>query len=619
MCGIAGLITKSDADSPREMAARMTAAMGHRGPDDQGVHESGAMALGHARLSIIDLGGGHQPLFNEDGSIAVVFNGEIYNFPELADQLKARGHTFRTRSDTEVLVHLYEEVGDDLVSFLRGMFAFAIWDARRQRLLLARDRFGIKPLYTYDDGRRFLFASELKAIVAASPLVDRTIDDEALRLYFSLGYIPAPHAIYRRCRKLLPGHTMVLEEGKEPRARRYWDLRTITTDPHIREEDAIDRLDALVRDAVKVRLVADVPLGAFLSGGTDSSLVVAAMAAQMDRPVQTFCIGFGEAEFNEAPYAQAVARHLGTEHREEILRPDVVALVDRVLHHLDEPFADSSAIPTLCVAEMTRRHVTVALSGDGGDELFGGYGRYVRQRAIEWASVLPRRALTATASVLGHIGATGVGFRARRLFERAALPFPDRYANGLLFFPDEVEKAGLLAEPYVPNTTALDLLRGLGLTRGGVGECQRIDALLYLPDDILTKVDRMTMAVSLEARVPLLDHHLAEYAFSLPPDLGLKGVESKHVLKKLLLRYLPAGLVYRKKQGFAVPLRTWFRSELHEMLRDVLLSDRCLQRGVLRREGIEHLLDTHDAGHRDLSPQLWSLLVFETWMRQHEH
>ena len=616
MCGIAGALDRGSNDDPGEMAWRMVRAMRHRGPDDQDVFVDGSMALGHDRLSIIDLEGGHQPMFNEDRSIAVVFNGEIYNFAELAARLTAQGHTLRTRSDTEVLVHLYEEHGDALVDHLRGMFAFAIWDRRRRRLLLARDRFGIKPLVWYDDGKRFLFASEIKGLLAASPDLDAEVDPGALQLYFSLGWIPAPRSAWSQVHKLPPGHLLVVDGDAPPRLSRWWDLRDIQIDPRIDEKEALERLDALVRDAVRVRLVADVPLGAFLSGGTDSSLVVAAMAAAMDRPVKTFTIGFQEAEYDEAPFAAAVAAHLGTEHTQEILRPDVVRLVDRVVDHLDEPFADSSAIPTWCVSEMTRAHVTVALSGDGGDELFCGYSRYLRQQAVELASHVPSWALGVAGGMLRRLPPGGPVHRARRLVERAAMPFPDRYASGLLFHPDEAAKARLLSPDLVGNEPALDVLRAQGLHAGGLRDCRRLDALLYLPDDILTKVDRMSMAVSLEARVPLLDHHLAEFAFSLPDNLLIRGTSTKHLLKKLLLRYLPSGLVYRRKMGFAVPLGLWFRRELRDMVRDELLSPRCLDRGILQRKGVEELIDAHQRGDRDLSHQLWSLLVFEKWMQR---
>ena len=614
MCGIAGALDRGGSH-PGELTWRMVRAMRHRGPDDMDVYHDGPIALGHDRLSIIDLAGGHQPMFNEDGSVAVVFNGEIYNFAELADRLTAAGHILRTRSDTEVLVHLYEEHGDDLVDHLRGMFAFAIWDRRRRRLLLARDRFGIKPLAWHDDGRRLLFASELNALRAAGDL-NAPLDRGALQLYFSLGWIPAPRSAFAGVHKLPPGHLLVVEEGREPQLRQWWDLRTIQVNPHIGEEEALERLDALVREAVRVRLVSDVPLGAFLSGGTDSSLVVAAMAAAMDRPVKTFTIGFEEAAFDESPFAAAVARHLGTEHTQEVLRPDILRVVDTVIDHLDEPFADSSAIPTYCVSEMTRQHVTVALSGDGGDELFCGYSRYLRQQAIELASHLPSWVLGPAGALLSRLPRRGPLVRAGRLVERAALPFPDRYASGLLFHPHADEKARLLHPDLLSDEPALDVLRGKGLTAGGLRDCRRLDALLYLPEDILTKVDRMSMAVSLEARVPLLDHHVAEFALTLPEGLLIRGTETKHLLKRLLLRYLPAGLVYRRKQGFAVPLALWFRRELADMVRDELLSPRALDRGILRREGVEALITAHARGDRDLSPQLWSLLVFERWMRR---
>jgi asparagine synthase (glutamine-hydrolysing) len=594
----------------------MLPALAHRGPDDSGVWNHGPIALGHTRLSVIDLESGHQPMFNEDGSVAVVFNGEIYNFAELRADLEARGHRFATRSDTEVLVHLYEDRGPDMVSALRGMFAFAIWDVRARRLLLARDRFGIKPLYWYSGPAGFGFASELSALERAGGDLGTALDPQALELYFALGYIPAPLSISTRIRKLPPGHVAWLDVGdSQPTIRRYWDLRRISPSWQPTEEEALEVLREGIDEAVRIRLVADVPLGAFLSGGVDSSLVVASMRRVATGRVRAFSIGFSEATYDELSWAKRVAQHLEVDHEYAVLTPDVIALTSRVVDHLDEPLADSSALPMLCVSELARRQVTVALSGDGGDELFGGYHRYARQWWVDLAASLPGPLLRGADALLGG-AAVAKGLwaqRARRVLGRVREPYPDRYVRSLLYSQALSGAVGLFDQA---ERNTLDFVRKLDVPGQGLSAMQRIDALLYLPSDILTKVDRMTMAVALEARVPLLDHVLAEKALSLVPSHHARGPNLKRLLKKLLEREIPHAWVHRPKQGFAVPLALWLRRELREAVHDELGNPNARIRAWVSPPAVEHLLSRHEAGE-DLSGAIWSLVVLERWLRRH--
>jgi asparagine synthase (glutamine-hydrolysing) len=616
MCGIAGIDSRDPADRPEAMVRRMVSAMRHRGPDDAGLLARGRTALGHARLSIVDVRGGHQPLFNEDGSVAVVFNGEIYNAPELRSHLASRGHRFATRTDTECLVHLYEEHGADLVLHLHGMFAFALWDDRRERLLLARDAFGIKPLVIYEDRDRFAFASDLDALFAAGSTLDASLSDDGLGLYFALSYIPGPTTAYARARKLPPGHLLTWDRATRQSEERAWfDPGRIAPDPHMTAPHALALLRAALDRSVERHLMSDVPLGAFLSGGVDSSLVVSTMRRVTDAPVRTFSIGFSEAEANELPYAREVARRLGTEHTEEVLTPAAVDLVGPIVDHLDEPFGDSSAIPMWCVARMAREHVTVALSGDGGDELFLGYARYARQRWAAEAARAPRLALDLAAAALERAPDRGLVRRARALVHRARLPEASRYAQSLLFFQDPAQKARVLSPAIASDDAALARLRQASGGAGGVRAMALADTRVYLPDDILTKVDRMTMAFGLEARVPLLDLEVAELALRIPTALHMRGGSMKRLLRQVLRERLPASLVDRPKQGFAVPLARWMRGPLRQMLRDVLLDTTTLGRGLYRRRGIEELLAEHDRG-LDRSGVLWLLLTGELWLRR---
>jgi asparagine synthase (glutamine-hydrolysing) len=612
MCGIAGFAGRLSGDASAERLRAMCDAIVHRGPDEAGYlsRPEIGLGLGMRRLSIIDLAGGSQPIGNEDGSVQVVFNGEIYNFRELRAGLERRGHRFATHTDTEVLVHLYEEHGDGLVEHLRGMFAFALWDARGERLLIARDRLGIKPLYYWPtpDGA-LAFASELKSLLRLDGFPG-AIDARAMSEYLALGYVPEPRSIYAGVRKLPPGHRLVWRAGEPLRAERYWSpLREV--DESIGVADAVAEIRRLLAEAVRYRLIADVPLGAFLSGGIDSTAVVAEMARQMDRPVKTFSIGFEEPEFNEAPHAAAVARALGTEHTELIVRPDADALFERIVHGFDEPFADSSAIPTLLVSQLAAEHVKVVLSGDGGDELFGGYTRY--RDFVARGRVLPaplRRALGALARRLPH-GALG----RNRLLEYSR-GMRGRYA-GMVANALSPAEGGVAREHVVRAGASMDALLEPWFERvdsyDPALQPSLVDLQSYLPGDILTKVDRMSMAVSIEARVPLLDHHLVEFASTLPMRLKLREGTGKWIFREALRGLVPDFVFEKRKQGFGVPLKPWMRGPLRHRV------DRLLERGAGIHEWVEpaavaRVVAEHQAGRRDHSPLLWKLTVLQLWL-----
>jgi asparagine synthase (glutamine-hydrolysing) len=580
----------------------------HRGPDDDGYWLDGHVGLAMRRLSIIDLAGGKQPLCSEDGQVVTVYNGEIYNFPELRKGLINRGHLLRTNCDTEVIPHLYEEKGDAFVHDLNGMFAIALWDRARQRLLLIRDRLGIKPLYYSETDGQILFASELKSLVAAG--IDRTVSKEALYHYLTYGYVPAPLSIYENTFKLLPGHlAVVTDAGIE--IKRYWDVKPGHRDIRT-EEEWLEQLDELLLDAVRLRLISDVPLGALLSGGVDSSLIVAMMARCSRSRVKTFTIGFDEASYNEAQHARTVAERYGTDHHELVVRPQVADHFEKIVLQYDEPFADSSAIPTYFVSKMARENVTVALSGDGGDELFAGYDRYVdffRKRPLYYIPAPIRRY---TFGLLGRLLPFGTHGK-RFLLSLALDPMTDFVTGRDWFSNFDLISADLIsmgndidtmdiAGPYINAhyPSELDAL------------CMH-DLKLYLPDDILTKVDRMSMAVSLEVRVPLLDYRLVEFAFGLPPRLRLRGRTGKYLLKRLLERYLPAKHVYRSKQGFAVPLGKWFRDELREQLHDMLSPRMIRNVGLFNAKTVQRIVDMHMTGRWDFSGKIWQILVAQIW------
>ena len=609
MCGIAGIVShRGKPPSPEELR-RMCAALRHRGPDDEGFHVGAGVGLGMRRLSIIDLTTGHQPVSNEDGSVWVVLNGEIYNFRELRRALERNGHVFRTSTDTEVIVHLYEEHGADCVKHLRGMFAFALWDARARSLLLARDRLGIKPLFYAEVNGRLAFASELKALLEL-PEIGRQLNWRAVNHLFSFLTTPATESIVAGVHKLEPGHTLTVSPAGV-RKRQYWDVR-FAPDHRSGEADLVAQLRALLEESVRLHRVSDVPVGAFLSGGIDSSSVVAMLARQSTRPVRTFSIGFREAGFDETRYARIVARRFGTDHRELVVDPDITGMVDDLAWHLDEPFGDPSAIPTYLVSKLAAEDVTVVLSGDGGDELFAGYDRYVvERRERRWQSVAaPLRGVLRTVAAAMPEGARG-----RNFLRHYSLAGAQRYLDAAACFRQD-ERGRLLhadAAAAVRDDEAWREAAAL-LTSADdhwLSALQYFDLKRYLPLDILTKVDRMSMAHSIEARVPLLDHALVEFAATLPPGLKLNGT-TKYIFKQALRGILPDEVIDRPKQGFAVPLGRWFRGELSGFLRERLLSRRARQRGILDAGTVERLIALHERG-RPLDQQLWTMLSFELW------
>jgi asparagine synthase (glutamine-hydrolysing) len=615
MCGIAGFVLR---DKQAELAAvrAMCDQIRHRGPDDEGFFLDGGCALGMRRLSIIDLSGGHQPVANENRSVWVVFNGEIYNYRELRRDLESRGHRFETESDTEILVHLYEQEGPAGVARLRGMFAYAIWDVPRRRLFLARDRFGKKPLYYAEPPEGLFFASEISCLRQAG--VPLETDTEGLRLYFQFNYIPDPFTAYRAIRKLPAGCWLIYDSTGAVRLERYWRLPPPATKPpqNLTEEQAAVQVREKFDEAVRVRMIADVPLGAFLSGGIDSSSVVASMAVQSPEPVKTFSIGFEEASCNELPYAALVARKYKTEHHEILVRPDSISLVERVVDHLGEPFGDASAIPTLILSEFAARHVKVALSGDGGDELFGGYGSFL---AVSQGKLdrLPAVLRPLTARIAEWLPYATYGKNYLRMVSRpTALEryFEFNYAPYFL-------RERLLQPEWMLPTDGSWLRRTFSdclLPDGAdvLSQAMYFEATANLTGDMLVKVDRMSMAASLEVRCPLLDHELAEMAATLPHAWKITNGRGKQILLKAIDDRLPPELLTRPKMGFGVPLPEWFRGSLREMLWDRLTTPSFLNRGIVSGPFMRRLLEEHQRGRRNNEMWLWSLLVLEMWLER---
>ena len=611
MCGIAGFAgwTRSAEASESSLRA-MCRAITHRGPDDEGHYVAPGVALGMRRLSIIDVAGGRQPIGNEDGSVQIVFNGEIYNHRELDRELIARGHRFATHCDTETLVHLYEDLGPEMVQPLRGMFGFAIWDTRRRRLLVARDRLGIKPLYYWETPTGLAFASELRSLLAL-PEFPRELDPAALAQYFALGYVADPRCIFQGVKKLPPGHRLTWSAETGVRVERYWSP-VVAEDTSLTERDAVARLRELLDDAVRSHLESEVPLGAFLSGGIDSSTVVALMSRHLAQPVRTFSIGFEEPEFNEAPHAAEVARALGTNHTSLILRPDADALVETVITAYDEPFADSSALPTYLVSALAREQVTVALSGDGGDELFGGYTRFLEilgRRELRPAAL--RAALGAVARRLpaGTLGRNRLIdlSRTRRGRYAATVGWALPTNEGGVATPELARLGGSM-------DGLLDEWFDAAGSRDFATQMTLVDLATYLPGDILTKVDRASMAVSLEARVPLLDHPLVEFAVSLPSHLKMRDGTGKWILRKVAAELVPPAVLEKPKQGFGVPLGRWFRDELRHRV-DSLAAPGSRIGAFVDADAVRRLTSEHLRGRRDHSARLWQLVVLETWLR----
>ena len=637
MCGIAGGIWSHDARGlTRDELGRMTDAIAHRGPDDQGHliipsntngslmngRPSPGVALGFRRLSIIDLATGHQPLGNEDGTVQIVFNGEIYNYQQIRHRLEGAGHTFRTQTDTETIVHLYEDLGLDCFEHLNGMFAMAIWDGRNDRLVLARDRMGKKPLYYTVQNGRLVFASELKSLMTL-PGISKEIDPGSIDLYLTYQYIPHPHSIYKGIHKLPPGHYAVFENGIL-RIEKYWNIDW-SKEIAIDQATASTQLRTMLADAIRIRLRSDVPLGAFLSGGIDSSLVVAIAQQQLDTPIQTFSIGFSEADFDETHYAKMVADHVGTKHQRFEVTPNAMDILDRLVHQYDEPFGDSSAVPTWYLCEMTRKHVTVALSGDGGDELFGGYDRY---RALKlsgqlqsWLPVgwlnqswimnrLPDS--TARRSLLRRV---------RRFCEALGQPPIERYMNWIQIF-GEASRLDLYQESFIeqlpdrnPVSFLADAWRNAG-KRDLLSCASTADLQTYMPCDLMTKVDIASMAHSLEARQPLLDYRLVEWAASLPSHLKLRGKKGKRLLMDTFYDLLPKAIWHRPKMGFGVPIAKWFRTSLRDRTYDALLGPDAKCHQYFRREAISALVDEHMTGRGNQAYRLWNLLFLELWLRK---
>jgi asparagine synthase (glutamine-hydrolysing) len=624
MCGIAGFVSRDehrDTRAANDVLDRMCRVIAHRGPDDQGTLIRNQVALGMRRLSIIDLAGGHQPMSGCDGAVTIVFNGEIYNYRELQRELESRGHQFKSHSDTETIVHAYEEYGASCVEHLRGMFAFAIWDARARELFMARDRVGKKPLYyTITPGGTLIFGSELKSL-REHPEFRGEVSVEALDAYLTFGYVPDPLTIFRDVHKLPPGYHLTFKDGRA-RVAQYWDFpyEHAQENPARSEDECLEELCALLEESVRVRLESEVPLGAFLSGGVDSSTVVGLMARHATQPVKTFSIGFREDSYNELKYARIVAQRFGTDHHEFVVTPDICEIVDELVWHFDEPFADSSAIPTYMVSKLAREHVTVALSGDGGDELFAGYTRYALDRRRSGFANLPRLVRQGVMQPLGRNlphGAWG-----RNYLHNVALDPLDRYIEDISIFT-RLNKPALYTgdfrrqlgageaaarfRDYAAHSRANDSLDPL----------LYLDSKTYLPGDILTKVDRMSMATSLEVRGPLLDHKLIEFVCTrIPASMKMKGLETKHIFKRAVRDLVPAEILDRPKQGFGIPIDQWINEQLRDRVRGTLTEPRTMQRGYVEPRYVNLLLDENRRGRRDHAGELWALFMLELWHRK---
>jgi asparagine synthase (glutamine-hydrolysing) len=620
MCGITGIVqfNREKAIAPAVLK-NMCDSIYHRGPDDDGLYMSRNVGLGFRRLSIIDLSTGHQPLSNQNETVYIVFNGEIYNYLEQRQKLIQKGYIFKTTTDTEVILHLYEEYGVDCLQYLRGMFAFAIWDSNKQQLFCARDRFGIKPFYYYSDQEKFVFGSEIKAILKSND-IDKTISIDALDSYFAFGYITSDLSIYKNIKKLQPAHYLLLSLKDKPviEINRYWEIH-FDPDYSKSENRWKEEIEACFSETVKLHMISDVPLGAFLSGGIDSSSVVAMMAKNSDRPVKTFSIGFKEQKFNELKYARELANKYGCEHHEQIVEPESIGLLSKLVSAYDEPFADSSAIPTYYVSQLARKHVTVALSGDGGDELFAGYNSYTRfsklySRAFNFKSPFLNKLVWGSVHKLIPKQVRGKGlsyllsqdkkyqfaYMSWEKEERQKLMSPDLSAINYLNASEDY-KVNILKKSRIKDY---------------VTRMQYLDLHTYIVDDILTKVDRASMMNSLEVRVPLLDHKFAELTFKVPSNLKLKGSEQKYILKKTMAPMLPASILDHPKQGFAVPISIWFNDDLSTYLHDTFNSSDCLLYNYLDRSFIRDKILDNEIAHLDFSDRIWALLFFNEWLKQ---
>jgi asparagine synthase (glutamine-hydrolysing) len=615
MCGINGVFHYRGGVADRALIERQARLMRHRGPDDCGLWSDGDVAFGHRRLSIVDLSpGGHQPMPNEDESLWVTYNGELYGWPELRTNLASRGHRFRGNSDTEALLHLYEEHDTGMLAHLRGMFAFGLFDRTRRRLVLGRDRFGVKPLFYHDDGKRIVFASELKALMI-DPTVPRDVDDESIADYLTFQYVPGPRTIWKGVRKLPPAHFLVADENGV-RVSRYWSLPTDEDSGHSVDYYR-ERLLSLLAEAVRVRLIADVPLGAFLSGGLDSSVVVAMMARAVPEPIKTFTVGFEHADFNEIEHARRVAKHLGTEHHEVVVRPRALELLPRLVWQMDEPLADASMIPSFYLSEMARREVTVALSGDGGDETHAGYSTYAWAKQYAALDGIPRplRQLAALPARLLH-----PDHPLGRKLQRLPMEVVDRHLGVQSFYRPR-ELAGVLTAEASENLRHYDplaALRGvhwMASRSGAIPALLHLDAQTYMVDDVMVKVDRTSMMSSLEVREPMLDHVMLEFVARIPFRYKLRGQVGKWLLRESVKDLLPPEILARPKQGFGVPLEHWFGTDFGRLAREVLLDSRPRWRGWFDRKGVERMVT--DTGTKDdrRSKQIWALLCLEMWFQ----
>ena len=624
MCGIVGFVNAGSRPASREILEGMNKCIVHRGPDEDGffVHESVALAM--RRLAIIDLKGGQQPIWGEDKTSVIVFNGEIYNFQELKKDLEARGHKFDTNCDTEVIVHLYDEYGADCVQYLRGMFAFAIWDYKDRSLFVARDRVGKKPLlYSHQADGSLVFGSEFTALLS-HPGLTREVDYEAIDNYLSYLCVPAPLTAFKQIRKLEPGHWLRWKDGKVE-TKRYWKP-DFSNKIKISEEEAIEETTRILREATKLRLISDVPLGAFLSGGVDSSTIVALMAQESDKPVKTFSIGFEEQDYSELKYAKRVAQHLGAEYNEFIVRPNALEVLPMLVEHYGEPYADPSAIPTYYVSKETRKFVTVALNGDGGDESFVGYERHVAMKFAETYHKLPRllRQKLIEPSITAIPSPTNFRnrfVRFQRFLRAASMPKAERYFLWLSTFDAEAKRE-LYTDDLRQRTAGANPLEFFAKYishsngKGIIDTVLLTDLMNYLPNDLLVKVDIASMAVSLEARSPFLDHKVIEFAASLPENIKQQGKDTKSLLKKVAARLVPRDVVYRQKMGFGVPLKYWLASDLQGFTRDILLSDKATQRGLFDKKTVERLIDEQKRDAKDNSWKIWTLLMLELWFQR---
>lgn len=624
MCGITGFISKdknAPVDQRTALLDRMCASISYRGPDEQGILVRERAALGMRRLSIIDIKTGQQPIFSDDGNLAIVYNGEIYNFRELRSELESLGHKFKTSSDTEVIVNAYEEFGSTCLKKLRGMFAFAIWNFREESLFIARDRVGKKPLfYSVTENGSFVFGSELKTLLVHGE-IKRDIDLAALDAYLTFGYVPEENCILKNVHKLLPGHFLIFKDG-QIKTEKYWDFDYAEPQNMKTEGEYVEILREKIRESVNIRLISEVPLGAFLSGGVDSSTIVAMMSQCSNTPVKTFSIGFKEDSFDELKYARIAAKQFGTDHHEFIVTPDLFDLVDELVWHFDEPFSDPSSLPTYMLSKMAREHVTVVLSGDGGDELFAGYSRYIINEKRNGFANLPKAIreglLRPISGKLPH------STRGKNYLYNISLDSTDRYIDSVSCF-NGPRKSYLYSDDFRErlNSGFRKSEHSFRSFANSVSTGSEIDKLLYLdsktylPGDILTKVDRMTMANSLEARVPLLDHELIEFVVGIPSHLKMNGLETKHILKKAMEGIVPNEILYREKQGFGVPIGEWINIQLRDRIIGDLSDRRTLERGFFNIDYIQTLLKEHASGRRDHSHSLWVLWMFELWQRKY--